>query len=188
MTDQPIPRFAKSRPRYSLWAVLALIVAAIILMPIASVVSRVFVPAEDVWAQLIDTVLPLYIQNSVIMVLGVVSLATLIGVATGWLVAAYDFPGRRIFEWALMLPLAMPGYVIAYVYYDRLSYWGADPVGAARSVRMERSGLLVSANRVGSRCDFRAGAGAIPLCLPAGPRGLYGAVTTPYGSCAHIGP
>lgn len=124
MTDQTAPILARSRPRYSLWAVLALIVAFIILMPIASVVSRVFVPAEDVWAQLIDTVLPLYIRNSVLMVLGVVSLAALIGVATGWLVAAYDFPGRRIFEWALMLPLAMPGYVIAYVYYDRLSYWG----------------------------------------------------------------
>ena len=124
MTDQPLPRFARSRARYSPWAVLALVVAAIILMPIVSVVSRVFVPAEDVWPQLIDTVLPLYIRNSVLMVLGVVSLAALIGVATGWLVAAYDFPGRRVFEWALMLPLAMPGYVIAYVYYDRLSYWG----------------------------------------------------------------
>lgn len=124
MTDQPIPSHIRPRARYSPWAVLALIVAAIILMPIVSVVSRVFMPAEDVWAQLIDTVLPLYIRNSVLMVLGVVSLAALIGVATGWLVAAYEFPGRRVFEWALMLPLAMPGYVIAYVYYDRLSYWG----------------------------------------------------------------
>jgi iron(III) transport system permease protein len=104
--------------------VFALVVAAIILMPILSVVSRVFVPAEDVWGQLFATVLPLYIRNSLMMVVGVVSLATLIGVATGWLVAAYEFPGRRVFEWALMLPLAMPSYVIAYVYFDRLSYWG----------------------------------------------------------------
>ncbi len=120
----PHPR---RRPR--IWAALALMVAAIILFPIVTVLSRVFMPSEGVWAHLAATVLPGYIANSVIMVLGVAALAIAIGVTTGWLVAAYDFPGRRVFEWALMLPLAMPGYVIAYVYYDRLSYWGPIQTG-----------------------------------------------------------
>ena len=108
----------------SIWTLLAFIVIGVILLPVVTVASRVFVPSEGVWAHLFDTVLPLYVQNSLILVTGVTLLAIMIGVTTGWLIAAYEFPGRRVLEWALMLPLAMPGYVIAYVYFDRLSYWG----------------------------------------------------------------
>lgn len=111
-------------PRPSVWPVLALIIVGVILLPIATVLSQVFVPSEGVWAHLRATVLPGYLRNSLILVAGVSSIAILIGVTTGWLVAAYEFPGRRVFEWALMLPLAMPSYVIAYVYFDRLSFWG----------------------------------------------------------------
>ena len=110
--------------RPSIWSVLAVLIAAIILLPIVTVVSRVFVPSEGVWAHLMATVLPTYLINSVLLVCGVVTLALAIGITTGWLIAAHDFAGRRVLEWALMLPLAMPGYVIAYVYFDRLSYWG----------------------------------------------------------------
>ncbi|MGY6697755.1 MAG: ABC transporter permease [Roseinatronobacter sp.] len=113
-----------SRWRLSPWTTIAVLIIAIILMPIITVLSRVFMSSDGIWAQLADTVLPLYVQNSLIMVGGVLTLATIIGVTTGWLVAAFDFPGRRTFEWALMLPMAMPAYVIAYVYFDRLSYWG----------------------------------------------------------------
>lgn len=113
----------------SVWTILALIVVAVILLPIVTVMSRVFVPSEGVWPHLMATVLPLYLTNSLTLVAGVTTLAIFIGVTTGWLIAAYDFPGRRVCEWALMLPLAMPGYVIAYVYFDRLSYWGPVQMG-----------------------------------------------------------
>ena len=116
-------------PLPSIWTVLAFIVIAVILLPVATVARRVFMPSEGVWGHLFDTVLPLYVQNSLILVTGVTLLAIMIGVTTGWLIAAYEFPGRRVLEWALMLPLAMPGYVIAYVYFDRLSYWGAIQSG-----------------------------------------------------------
>ena len=112
------------RLRPSLWSVLALLVVAVIVLPVLTVASRVFVPSGGVWAHLMATVLPTYLSNSALLVLGVVTLALVIGVTTGWLIAAHDFTGRRVLEWALMLPLAMPGYVIAYVYFDRLSYWG----------------------------------------------------------------
>ncbi|MCC5975763.1 MAG: iron ABC transporter permease [Rubellimicrobium sp.] len=108
----------------SAWTVLALLIVAIVLFPILAVLSRVFVPSGGVWAELAQTVLPLYVRNTLMMLGGVLTLATIIGVTTGWLVAAHDFPGRRVFEWALMLPMAMPAYVIAHVYFDRLSYWG----------------------------------------------------------------
>jgi iron(III) transport system permease protein len=58
-----------------------------------------------------------------------VAMVVLIGVATGWVVAACEFPGRRVFEWALMLPLAMPGYVIAHVYLELLSFAGPIQTG-----------------------------------------------------------
>ncbi|MCC1481602.1 ABC transporter permease [Roseibaca sp. Y0-43] len=125
MAELDIPRaFGKRRPRLTVWTVLAVIVAAIVFLPIATVLTRVFLPSDGVWPHLMDTVLPGYIRNSLLLLVGVPSLAIMIGVVTGWLVAAFEFPGRRVFEWGLMLPLAMPSYVIAYVYYDRLSSWG----------------------------------------------------------------
>lgn len=117
------------RWRPSVWSVLALLVVAVIVLPVLTVASRVFVPSGGVWAHLMATVLPTYLSNSALLVLGVVTLALVIGVTTGWLIAAHDFAGRRVLEWALMLPLAMPGYVIAYVYFDRLSYWGPLQTG-----------------------------------------------------------
>lgn len=118
------PRPAKPRNRPSGLTVAAVIVAVMICLPIATVFSRVFLPSDGVWPHLMETVLPTYLRNSLLLLLGVPTLAIVIGVVTGWLVAAFEFPGRRVFEWALMLPLAMPSYVIAYVYYDRLSSWG----------------------------------------------------------------
>lgn len=124
MADTTAPARPSRRLPFSIWSVIALIVVAIIVLPVATVASRVFVSSEGVWPHLMATVLPLYLQNSAILVVGVVVLAGVIGVTTGWIIAAHDFSGRRVLEWALMLPLAMPGYVIAYVYFDRLSYWG----------------------------------------------------------------
>ncbi|MBK5926604.1 ABC transporter permease [Rhodobaculum claviforme] len=126
----PIPRTPPPRrPRPTAWTALALVVAAVVALPIVTVVGRVFVPSEGVWPHLVATVLPLYLSNTLTLVAGVSTLAVVIGVTTGWLVAAYEFPGRRVFEWALMLPLAMPAYVIAYVYFDRLSFWGPVQTG-----------------------------------------------------------
>ncbi len=122
-TSAPPPR-SLVRRRLSVWTVVAGVIIAVILLPIVTVLSQVFVSSDGVWGQLAETVLPLYVRNSLIMVGGVLTIATVIGVTTGWLVAAHEFPGRRMFEWALMLPMAMPAYVIAYVYFDRLSYWG----------------------------------------------------------------
>jgi iron(III) transport system permease protein len=116
-----------SRRRLTLsgWSIGASLAALVVMLPILTVLARIFAPAEDlIWGHLIDTVLPGYIANSLMLASGVVTLAVVIGTTAGWLVAACEFPGRRIFQWALMLPMTMPAYVIAYVYFDRLSYWG----------------------------------------------------------------
>ena len=99
-------------------------IAAVLALPVLSVVASVFSGAGEVWAHLAATTLPRYVLNTalllVLVTLGVVS----IGVVSAWLVTAYRFPGRDFLEWALLLPLAMPAYVMAYAYTDWLQFTG----------------------------------------------------------------
>jgi len=80
--------------------------------------------SSEVFSHLWDTVLWDYITNTVLLVLGVCVLSCAIALPLGWLTAYCTFPGKKQFEWALMLPLAMPTYIIAYVYTDLLDYAG----------------------------------------------------------------
>lgn len=118
------PAPAPRRRLPSGWTLAALAVVAVVGLPILTVLAAMLRQSEGVWAHLMATVLPGYVANTLLLTGGVVALVVLIGVATGWLVAACEFPGRRVFEWALMLPLAMPGYVIAHVYLELLSFAG----------------------------------------------------------------
>jgi iron(III) transport system permease protein len=102
----------------------ALVVAALIVAPIAAVVGNVFAPSESTWAHLASTVLAGYVWNTVLLLLGVSWGVVTIGVLSAWLVTVYRFPGSRVLEWALILPLAMPAYVMAYAYTDWLQFSG----------------------------------------------------------------
>ena len=73
---------------------------------------------------LLNTVMPGYLKNTFWLMLGVGSGTLLLGVSTGWLISMTEFPGRRVMEWALLLPLAFPGYIIAMVYVELLEYSG----------------------------------------------------------------
>lgn len=102
-----------------------LAVALLAGLPVASVGLNLFVGGTGAtWGHLVQTVLPDYILNSLWLCLGVGCGVGLIGVATAWLTAMHEFPGRRFFEWAMVLPLAMPAYVMAYVYTDFLQFVG----------------------------------------------------------------
>ena len=80
--------------------------------------------AQGTWAHLASTVLPDYILTTLWLCVGVGIGVVLLGVGTAWLVTRHQFPGREAFEWALVLPLAMPAYVMAYTYTDLLQYVG----------------------------------------------------------------
>jgi iron(III) transport system permease protein len=100
-------------------------VAALVGLPVASVLANIFSGGTGAtWSHLATTVLPEYVANTLMLCLAVGLGVAVIGVATAWLTAMHDFPGRRVFEWALVLPMAMPAYVMAYVYTDFLQFVG----------------------------------------------------------------
>ncbi|MAC48178.1 MAG: iron ABC transporter permease [Oceanospirillum sp.] len=113
-TDSGVRRW-----QWSVW-----LIAAVVLLPVLSVLWLSAFPDENIWPHLLETVLPDYVQSTLWLMLGVGVLSTWLGVSTAWVTTMYEFPGRRYFEWALLLPFAVPAYVIAYVYTDMLEYSG----------------------------------------------------------------
>ena len=106
------------------WTTLGWLVAVLVILPIAAVVWLAFNPSENIWPHLISSVLPVYVESTLLLLLGVGTLSLFIGVSTAWVVTLCNFPGRKVFEWALLLPFAIPAYVIAYIYTDLLEYAG----------------------------------------------------------------
>ncbi len=106
-------------------ASLAIAAAVLLAAPLASVATHVFASGTgQTWAHLLSTVLPGYIWTTLCLCLGVASGVAAVGVGAAWLVTRHEFPARKSFEWALVLPLAMPAYVMAYAYTDLLQYVG----------------------------------------------------------------
>ena len=106
------------------WSVLVTFLALLIAAPVLVVVSSVAAPTGEVWRHLSTTVLPDYVKNSLYLMVGVGAGVLIVGVGAAWLVTMCRFPGRRFFEWALLLPMAVPAYLLAYAYTDFLQYAG----------------------------------------------------------------
>jgi len=111
------------------WPAASWLLSFLIFLPLLAIVWQSFGHDNDVFAHLWRTVLPDYLLNTVLVVFGVALLSMLIGVPMAWFVAMCHFPMRRFFVWAMLLPLAMPSYVVAFVYTDLLEY--AGPVQGA---------------------------------------------------------
>ena len=105
-------------------AMIALFIAVLMVLPMTVIVATVFTGSFDVWHHLAETVLWDYLSNSLLLLLGVGAGVLIIGVPAAWLVSVCDFPGRKFFTWALLLPLAMPAYIIAYTYTGLLDFAG----------------------------------------------------------------
>ena len=101
-----------------------MLAAGVLLLPVIVVTASVFLSSGDIWQHLYDTVLAEYVANSLLLALGVGCLALPLGVIPAWLVTLYRFPCSRQLEWALLLPLAMPAYIIAYTYTGMLDVAG----------------------------------------------------------------
>lgn len=115
--------------RLSGWTLGSILAALLVMMPVAAVVVLAFGASGDIWEHLLRTSLFGYIATTLWLLLGVGVSVFLTGVTTAWLVTMCRFPGRRVFEWLLLFPLAIPAYVMAYAYTDLLEY--AGPVQSA---------------------------------------------------------
>jgi iron(III) transport system permease protein len=99
-------------------------VAVLVCVPVAAIVLNLLVPRADTWRHLASTVLPEYVANTALLAALVAIGVTVLGVGCAWLTSMCRFPLARFFQWALLLPLAMPAYVMAYVYTDFLQFAG----------------------------------------------------------------
>jgi len=106
------------------WAWGTLAVALLIALPILWIIGLALAPSDGMWKHLVDTVLARLIWTTLLLITGVGLGTFIIGTGTAWVVTMCRFPGRRLFEWALLIPMAVPAYVIAYVYTDLLEYAG----------------------------------------------------------------
>ncbi len=111
------------------WTIAAIAIAVLISIPILTVIGNVGQSDGTAWQHLVETNLAIYVVNSLLLMVGVGFGVVAIGAGTAWLVTTCRFPGRRLLEWALLLPLALPAYLLAYVYTDMLDYSG--PVQSA---------------------------------------------------------
>ena len=117
------------RLRFDRWSAGALVIAIIVVLPIAAVLWFALTPTDNIWPHLMATTFPRYLRNTVILMLSVGALTAVVGTTTAWLVTMYTFAGRRWLQWALLMPLAVPAYVGAYALVDFLEY--AGPVQTA---------------------------------------------------------
>ncbi|PKP72478.1 MAG: iron ABC transporter permease, partial [Alphaproteobacteria bacterium HGW-Alphaproteobacteria-6] len=204
---QPDPRLAPIPPRWRVrpagggWALGALVIAALVLLPILSVAALALRPTENIWPHLLATTLPRYLVNSVVLAVGTGALAAAVGAGAAWLVVMYRFPGVRVLEWLLLMPLAIPAYIGAYALVDFLDYSGpvqtglraAMGWGSARdywffSVRARGTAIVVMAAALYpyvymlARAAFReqpAGSYEVARALGAGPLALFWRIGLP---------
>lgn len=106
------------------WSLAGYAVATILVLPLVALILQALQPDEAVFGHLMATVLPTYIINSLLLIFWVSLGTLLLALPCAWLMARCEFVGRRYLQWALLLPLAMPGYIVAYVYTDLLDYAG----------------------------------------------------------------
>ncbi|BFM18595.1 iron ABC transporter permease [Maricurvus nonylphenolicus] len=132
-TTQPLPTESEARAVQAanyqrwiqrLWRLPAWIMAGLVLLPISVIVLSWGSDQTEIWQHLIETQLGTLLKNTLILVVGVGLWVVALGVSLAWLVATCEFPGRRWLDWALMLPLAIPTYVVAFVVLGLMDYSG----------------------------------------------------------------
>ncbi len=123
-TIHPAPRNPRIRSGSDPWLVAAGTVALLVATPILVVVSSLVSPSPDIWAHLWETQLVELIWNTLILIIGVGFGVLVMGTGLAWMVTMYRFPGRALFEWLLILPLAIPSYVFGFVFLAIFDYTG----------------------------------------------------------------
>ena len=132
----------RSSKIFSVWHGIPLFVLLFFLAPILIILSSVFADYSENWSHIYEYVLGDYILNSLILVSGVSLLVMIIGSLTAWLVTNYQFFGKRFFEWGLILPLAMPPYILAYTFTGLFDSYGTMNEIARSLFNLEQNEVL----------------------------------------------
>ena len=122
-----------------LWRFLPVLFFIFFISPVAIVLSSLFGQYSENWSHLYNYVLSDYVINSFLLITGVSILTSLIGIITSWLVTNFNFSGKKFFEWALILPLSVPPYILAYTYTGLF-----DASGSANTFLIEIFNLDIS--------------------------------------------
>ena len=118
-----------------MWPVGAGAIALLVATPILVVVSSLATPSLEIWAHLWRTYLLELVWNTLVLIAGVGTGVLILGTGLAWLVTMYRFPGRRLFEWLLILPMAIPAYVMGFVFLGHLRLPGTGAEHMAMDVR-----------------------------------------------------
>ncbi|MFC5386174.1 ABC transporter permease [Aquamicrobium segne] len=146
----------RSRRSGAAWLVIAGLTVFFVILPFLALAFEAMSGSEGLWSHLVTTIFPVTLRNTLVLLAGVGVLVAFLGTGTAWLITAYEFPGRRILEWALLLPLAVPTYIVAYAYLDIL-----HPIGVVQEA--VRTLLGYSSPREFRLPDVRSMAGCIIL-------------------------
>lgn len=115
-----ISQFKSKDPwRYVVW-----VLAALVVIPLATILSSFLTPEKEIWEHLASTLLPELLMNTLKLVIGVACFTAILGVSLGWFTGACDFPGRKFFSWSLALPMALPAYVMAFIFLGLMDFSG----------------------------------------------------------------
>lgn len=107
------------------WSLITLFVVLLIALPVLTIIFELFEGPGESWVHIAKNLLGQYVSNSVYLLIVCSILVLLFGVTTSWLVARYEFPFRKQLEWLLILPLAIPSYIVAYAYAGAFDYGGS---------------------------------------------------------------
>ncbi|HSC82211.1 MAG TPA: iron ABC transporter permease [Pseudomonas sp.] len=113
-----------AQPAQRRWYPIAFAIAALVLLPLSVLLLSWHEIDREIWSHLWATQMPRLLGNTVVLVLGVGAGVTLLGVSLAWLTSLCEFPGRRWLDWALMLPFAIPAYVLAFVFIGLFDFSG----------------------------------------------------------------
>ncbi len=111
------------------WQLSAIVLAGLVTVPIGIIFASLFQPEQEIWHHLAETVLTSLLLNTFWLSSGVLICTACLGVSLGWLTGACSFPGRSFFSWALTLPMAVPAYVMAFIFIGVMDF--AGPVHVA---------------------------------------------------------
>lgn len=112
------------KEKHLIWKTSSVALATLLVLPILAIFFTAIGQTDDVFAHLMSTVMPTYAFNTVVLTLSVMALVLLFGIPSAWLMAMCRLPGEKVLQWALVLPLAIPGYIVGYIFTGWFDYAG----------------------------------------------------------------